>query len=111
MCIVAGVLCAILGLIIGAPTLRLRGDYLALVTLGFGEVITQFFRNSGDIAGFNLANGDPGISPIDPIGTGPLGAAGDRAAAADQLGGGQRLEDPRARPAGRHLHLRLAAHP
>ena len=74
--IIAGILCAILGLIIGAPTLRLRGDYLALVTLGFGEVITQFFRNSNDIAGLNLANGDPGISSIDPIGTGPLGAAG-----------------------------------
>ena len=74
--IAAGVLCAILGVIIGAPTLRLRGDYLALVTLGFGEVITQFFRNSNDIAGFNVANGDPGISSIDPIGTGPLGAAG-----------------------------------
>jgi len=74
--IIAGILCAILGLIIGAPTLRLRGDYLALVTLGFGEVITQFFRNSNNIAGLNLANGDPGISSIDPIGTGPLGAAG-----------------------------------
>jgi branched-chain amino acid transport system permease protein len=74
--LVAGVLCAILGLIIGAPTLRLRGDYLALVTLGFGEVITQFFRNSNNIAGYNIANGDPGISSIDPIGTGPLGAAG-----------------------------------
>lgn len=74
--IVAGILCAVLGLIIGAPTLRLRGDYLALVTLGFGEVITQFFRNSNDIAGRNVANGDPGISSIDPIGTGPLGAAG-----------------------------------
>jgi branched-chain amino acid transport system permease protein len=74
--LVAGVLCAILGLIIGAPTLRLRGDYLALVTLGFGEVITQFFRNSNNIGGLNLANGDPGISAIDPIGTGPLGALG-----------------------------------
>jgi branched-chain amino acid transport system permease protein len=74
--LVAGVFCAILGLIIGAPTLRLRGDYLALVTLGFGEVITQFFRNSNDIAGHNVANGDAGISSIDPIGTGPLGAAG-----------------------------------
>jgi branched-chain amino acid transport system permease protein len=74
--IIAGVLCAILGIIIGAPTLRLRGDYLALVTLGFGEVITQFFRNSNDIGGRNVANGDPGISSIDPIGTGPLGAAG-----------------------------------
>ncbi|WP_230314007.1 branched-chain amino acid ABC transporter permease [Nakamurella alba] len=68
--IIAGVLCAILGIIIGAPTLRLRGDYLALVTLGFGEVISQFFRNSNDIAGFNLAGGDGGISIVDPIGTG-----------------------------------------
>ena len=76
VCIIAGCLCAILGIIIGAPTLRLRGDYLALVTLGFGEVITQFFRNSNNIAGFNVANGDPGISSIDSIGTGPLGAAG-----------------------------------
>jgi branched-chain amino acid transport system permease protein len=74
--LIAGVLCAILGLIIGAPTLRLRGDYLALVTLGFGEVITQFFRNSNDIGGKNVANGDAGISIIDPIGTGPFGAAG-----------------------------------
>lgn len=76
VCVIAGVLCAILGIIIGAPTLRLRGDYLALVTLGFGEVITQFFRNSNNIAGYNVAGGDPGISSIDPIGTGPLGAAG-----------------------------------
>jgi branched-chain amino acid transport system permease protein len=74
--IAAGCLCALLGVIIGAPTLRLRGDYLALVTLGFGEVITQFFRNSNNIAGYNVANGDPGISSIDSIGTGPLGAAG-----------------------------------
>jgi len=72
--IIAGCLCAILGIIIGAPTLRLRGDYLALVTLGFGEVITQFFRNSNDIAGFNVANGDPGISSIDSIGTLPPSA-------------------------------------
>ena len=69
-------LCAVLGIIIGAPTLRLRGDYLALVTLGFGEVITQFFRNSNDIGGFNIANGDPGISSIDSIGTWPVGALG-----------------------------------
>jgi len=74
--IIAGCLCAILGVIIGAPTLRLRGDYLALVTLGFGEVITQFFKNSNNVAGKNVAGGDPGISSIDPIGTGPLGAAG-----------------------------------
>jgi branched-chain amino acid transport system permease protein len=76
VCIIAGCLCAILGIIIGAPTLRLRGDYLALVTLGFGEVITQFFRNSNEIGGLNIANGDPGISPIDPISTWPIGALG-----------------------------------
>ena len=52
VCIIAGCVCAVVGILIGAPTLRLRGDYLALVTLGFGEVITQFFRNSNDIAGF-----------------------------------------------------------
>ncbi len=74
--IIAGVLCAILGLLIGAPTLRPRGDYLALVTLGFGEVITQFFRNSNDIGGLNVAGGDGGISVIDPIGTGPFAYAG-----------------------------------
>lgn len=74
--VIAGVLCAILGLLIGAPTLRLRGDYLALVTLGFGEVITQFFRNSNDIGGLNVAGGDGGISVIDPIGTGPFGLVG-----------------------------------
>ncbi|HYP45719.1 MAG TPA: branched-chain amino acid ABC transporter permease [Propionibacteriaceae bacterium] len=73
---IAGALCAVLGVIIGAPTLRLRGDYLALVTLGFGEVITQFFRNSNEIAGRNIANGDAGIPIIDPIGTGPFGATG-----------------------------------
>src|SRR5215217_6355358 len=68
----AGWLCALLGVAIGAPTLRLRGDYLALVTLGFGEVITQFFRNSNDIDGYNVANGDAGIPIIDPIGLGPF---------------------------------------
>jgi branched-chain amino acid transport system permease protein len=59
--IVAGVVCAIAGIIIGAPTLRLRGDYLALVTLGFGEMIGQVARN-GSIAGVNITNGDTGIS-------------------------------------------------
>jgi branched-chain amino acid transport system permease protein len=70
--IAAGVVCAIAGIIIGAPTLRLRGDYLALVTLGFGEMIGQVSRN-GHVFGFNLTNGDTGISSVDPIGTGPFG--------------------------------------
>jgi branched-chain amino acid transport system permease protein len=44
--ILAGVAAAIAGVIIGWPTLRLRGDYLAIVTLGFGEIIPDVFRNA-----------------------------------------------------------------
>ena len=70
--IVAGIVCAAAGLIIGAPTLRLRGDYLALVTLGFGEMVGQI-ANNGSVFGVNITNGDTGIPVIDPIGTGPFG--------------------------------------
>ena len=69
---IAGLFCAFWGILIGAPTLRLKSDYLALVTLGFGEIIPQVFRNGEDINGFNLSNGVKGITPIDPIGMGPL---------------------------------------
>jgi len=69
---IGAAVCALAGVIIGAPTLRLKSDYLALVTLGFGEIIPEFFRNGGDINGFNLTNGAKGIDPIDPIPTGPL---------------------------------------
>lgn len=65
--LIAGAVCAISGIIIGAPTLRLKSDYLALVTLGFGEIIPQVFVNGGDINGFNLSNGNKGITPLDPI--------------------------------------------
>ncbi len=65
--ILAGVICAFFGVLIGAPTLRLRSDYLALVTLGFGEIIPQFFYNGDDLAGFNLTNGTKGILPADPV--------------------------------------------
>ena len=88
VCIIAGCFCAILGIIIGTPTLRLRGDYLALVTLGFGEVITQFFRNSNDIAGFNIANGDQDQSHR-PDWHRPRSAPRDRPAPAHQLRGRQ----------------------
>lgn len=69
---IAGLFCALWGIIIGAPTLRLKSDYLALVTLGFGEIIPEVFRNGQDIKGFNLSNGDLGIGPLDPISLGPL---------------------------------------
>ncbi|CAK0745821.1 High-affinity branched-chain amino acid transport system permease protein BraE [Gammaproteobacteria bacterium] len=60
----AGVAC-IFGVLLGAPTLRLRGDYLAIVTLGFGEIIRIFLNNLN--APFNLTNGPQGINKIDPI--------------------------------------------
>jgi branched-chain amino acid transport system permease protein len=67
----SGAFCALWGAIIGAPTLRLRSDYLAIVTLGFGEIIPQIFTNGdAEHLGFNLTNGTKGIVPIDPIGTG-----------------------------------------
>jgi branched-chain amino acid transport system permease protein len=70
---IAGLFCALCGVIIGAPTLRLKSDYLALVTLGFGEIIPQIFTNGDDIGGWNVSNGPRGIVPIDPIPTGPFG--------------------------------------
>lgn len=66
-----GAFCALWGVIIGAPTLRLRSDYLAIVTLGFGEIIPQVFQNGDqEHMHFNLTSGTKGIGPIDPIGTG-----------------------------------------
>jgi branched-chain amino acid transport system permease protein len=72
--VAGGALCALAGVLIGAPTLRLRSDYLAIVTLGFGEIIPQVFQNGDEahLNGFNLTNGTKGIGPIDPIGTGWL---------------------------------------
>jgi len=68
----AGILTAVTGVIIGLPTLRLRGDYLAIVTLGFGEILPQIARNGDNLfgTGFNLTNGPNGITPIDPLGFG-----------------------------------------
>jgi branched-chain amino acid transport system permease protein len=67
-----GILAAFSGVLIGLPTLRLRGDYLAIVTLGFGEIMPQIARNGDNLfgTGFNLTNGAQGINPIDPPGFG-----------------------------------------
>ena len=53
------------GVILGAPTLKLRGDYLAIVTLGFGEIVRIFLNNLSEP--FNLTNGPKGITTIDPV--------------------------------------------
>jgi branched-chain amino acid transport system permease protein len=64
---IAAIVAAIAGVIIGAPTLRLKTDYLALVTLGFGEILPQAFRNGESIKGFNLSNGTKGIAPVNAL--------------------------------------------
>ncbi|ABD70880.1 inner-membrane translocator [Rhodoferax ferrireducens T118] len=53
------------GLLLGAPTLRLRGDYLAIVTLGFGEIIRVFLNNLDHPV--NITNGPKGMSQIDSL--------------------------------------------
>ncbi|HEY1522695.1 MAG TPA: branched-chain amino acid ABC transporter permease [Solirubrobacteraceae bacterium] len=66
--IAAAIICALAGIIIGLPTLRLRGDYIAIVTLGFGEIIGVLAVNGQDIhigGGMTLTAGDFGISAID----------------------------------------------
>lgn len=65
--ILGGVFTAMWGIIIGGPTLRLKSDYLALVTLGFGEIIPQFMLNGSDIGGLNLTNGAQGIGGLDEV--------------------------------------------
>ncbi len=66
--IAAAIICAIAGTIIGLPTLRLRGDYIAIVTLAFGEIIGEVAVNGTDIhlgGGMTLTAGNLGISAVD----------------------------------------------
>jgi branched-chain amino acid transport system permease protein len=72
--LVAAGVAALFGVLLGAPTLRLRGDYLAIVTLGFGEIVPVFFKNLVNVnfsfgpiilINANLTGGPLGINPID----------------------------------------------
>jgi len=67
--VIAAVLAATFGAILGFPTLRLRGDYIAIVTLAFGEIIGRTAINGDDgvfgVGHFNLTNGRQGINPVD----------------------------------------------
>jgi branched-chain amino acid transport system permease protein len=56
---------AMFGVLLGLPVLKLRGDYLAIVTLGFGEIIRIFMNNLN--APVNITNGPQGVNLIDPI--------------------------------------------
>jgi branched-chain amino acid transport system permease protein len=71
---VAAIVAAVFGALLGAPTLRLRGDYLAIVTLGFGEIVPIVFKNLVNVnfelgpiklVNANLTGGPLGINPID----------------------------------------------
>ena len=71
----AAIVAGLAGAILGAPTLKLRGDYLAIVTLGFGEIIRIFMNNlNGPV---NITNGPQGINLIDPVRVGSVSFAGE----------------------------------
>jgi branched-chain amino acid transport system permease protein len=61
----AALLAAVAGVLLGAPVLKLRGDYLAIVTLGFGEIIRVFMNNLEHPV--NITNGPRGLDRIDPM--------------------------------------------
>ena len=71
---IAALVSAGLGVVIGFPTLRVRGDYLAIITLAFGEIIPVAIRNLGDITidiggwrpveRLNLTGGENGVNPV-----------------------------------------------
>ncbi len=65
----AMIVCAIAGTVIGLPTLRLRGDYIAIVTLAFGEIVGRFMQNGDEVKihGYALSNGRESISPLDQL--------------------------------------------
>src|SRR3954453_6007514 len=66
VCIPAGaVLAGVLGILLGAATLKLRGGYLGIVTLGFGEIIPVFLNNLDQPV--NITNGPKGLGQIDSI--------------------------------------------
>jgi branched-chain amino acid transport system permease protein len=62
---IGALVAALFGILLGAPTLKLRGDYLAIVTLGFGEIIRIFLNNLSRPV--NITNGPQGIARIDPF--------------------------------------------
>jgi branched-chain amino acid transport system permease protein len=62
---IGALVAALFGVMLGAPTLKLRGDYLAIVTLGFGEIVRIFLNNLSQPV--NITRGPQGIAGIDPV--------------------------------------------
>ena len=83
---IAAAVAAFFGALLGAPTLKLRGDYLAIVTLGFGEIIRIFMNNLNDP--INFTNGPQGINLIDPIRIFGVSLAGEPGSRANVIVGG-----------------------
>jgi branched-chain amino acid transport system permease protein len=69
ICVIAVAATTVAGMVIGLPTLRLRGDYIAIVTLAFGEIVGRIAINGDEITGFGtkLTAGRQGITPVDKI--------------------------------------------
>jgi len=82
----AALFAGLCGALLGAPTLKLRGDYLAIVTLGFGEIIRIFMNNLNDP--INFTNGPQGINMIDPIRVFGVSLAGEQGSNATVFIGG-----------------------
>ena len=61
---IGGIVAALFGIAIGIPALRLKGDYLAIITLGFGEIIRVVLLNIDSVLGFKLTNGAAGLQGI-----------------------------------------------
>ncbi len=74
-CVFGGVVAALAGLLVGLPSLRLRGDYLAIVTLGFGEIVRVLVQQSGDVIDPKLAADSSWWNAASHLG-GPLGFTG-----------------------------------
>ncbi|WP_295006607.1 ABC transporter ATP-binding protein [uncultured Dechloromonas sp.] len=72
---IGAALACIAGVLLGSPTLKLRGDYLAIVTLGFGEIVRIFMNNLN--APVNITNGPQGITLIDPVAFGDFRFSGN----------------------------------
>lgn len=65
--VLSGIVAAIFGVMIGVPALRLKGDYLAIITLGFGEIIRVVLTNIDSVLGFDFTYGASGLKRIPKI--------------------------------------------
>ena len=63
-CLLGAIFAGLLGLLVGIPALRLHGDYLAILTLGFGEIIRITLNNIDDVLGYSLFYGSKGLKNI-----------------------------------------------